>query len=60
MGKYKKPTTTELPDEPESARAMLESALILTILHWRDEYPDASDCLVLSVLESLTAEWRKP
>lgn len=49
----------EEPDEPESAGSMLESVLRLTIDHWLEQYPEAPECLVLSILESLTADWRR-
>lgn len=48
----------EEPEEPESDGTDLRSALMLTIQHWLDERPDAPECLVLSILESLAAEWK--
>ena len=50
--------TPDEPDAPESAGTQLREALLEVIGDWGECFPDAPNCLVGSVLETLAADWR--
>lgn len=51
--------TPEEPEDAESAGTWLKSHLLGVIMQWKQKYPDAPECLVGSIWETITEERRQ-